>query len=187
MKFLMNLKVIALLSLLFFTFSCEQDELSEMTISPDNGTARLTDSREEPRELYDKLQTVLRDLEATEVTINYREFLLELQDERIGSAFEEEINEAYEALQGQTTRDHLLRTEASGSCKSQYKTATFISLFRSTGEARAVLRWSRSVHVLHGWKYRKWSKAKDKKVNAKYSFFYVFPGYSFSAQGRPCQ
>ncbi len=68
-----------------------------------------------------------------------------------------------------------------GSCKSNVVSRMIKARYKSLGKQRARTNWSKKARQRHGWKYRKWSKAKSKgyhiTVHGQYYLLYHIRAY----------
>ncbi|KZS42904.1 hypothetical protein AWE51_16190 [Aquimarina aggregata] len=168
----------------FIFYACEHDATLEEQ-SP--VTQELTDqNKASVSALYANFVTVLRDIEDPDI-MSYSEFEKSLRNtnDRERALLEEEIKEGLRGIDPKTNFEDDY-AKAGSNCKSNVVSRLTHSRIKALGRSRARMSWSKKARQKYGWKYRKWSKAKDKGY-----YFYTdgtdYLLWKYRAYGKPCK
>ncbi|MEM9338538.1 MAG: hypothetical protein AAGA66_07395 [Bacteroidota bacterium] len=171
-----------MLSMIILITACQDDHVVAPTL-----TAETDTETRNVRILYGDFIKVLRDIEVPDV-MTYEEFEKEYRNtnDEERALLKREVHEALQDSSAYRPTDSYEERAHGNSCKSNVVSRLTHSRFKSLGRQRARISWSNKARSRYGWKYRKWSKAKDKDYY-HYTDGTDFLLWKYRAYGKPCK
>lgn len=180
-------KYVLVLFGLFLTLSCEYEQITETAPASKNNSFEEFQRQTSNQQLYDNLLLVLRDIEVSDLNISYDAFELEMRHPERKAEFEKELKEALEGINSTDVNSINNNQMKAGNCKSNVNSKKLKAATAIWGEIRSIIRWSNTARKKYGWKYRKWSKAKNKHTFESLMNPGFFHHYECWAKGTPCK
>ncbi len=171
--------------------ACNEESITEVPVPLQKKTPLLSKEENEERasisQLYADFTRVLRDIEIEEDIMSYPEFEKALREtnSKERDLLKREIKEAMSGMD-ENTRTGAAGLKLEGNCKSNVVSRETSSRIKSLGRSRARINWSNKARSRYGWKYRKWSKAKDRGYY-HYTDGTDFLLWKYRAYGKPCK